>query len=277
MHFYQVEYASCRVRSQAGFQIRAATPGVDLALGEEGMDAVIRLGFYPPQDDAAAAPVAFRSLRLDCGRHLLQCSRYLGRDDTGREGNFRTRSLVAQDPAPLPLWAMDCYEWPGWLDIPHSAELPAVELCAPAGESFAYHELTLFLNEIPTRAQWLTIMLATLFLPPVKRRFVIRDEKENTPYWLACLTKLLPRAVANALAVSTCQPDAAAFDVAAIPPHMQVRTQAPLFSPVDGAAPPMPAGLPDSGRVYARRAVRLLQRRPEAVPIFLEELEKMVC
>lgn len=288
MHFYQIEYTSCRVGRHAGFQIRAATPGVLDAVTEADMDEILRLGFYRQPDDSQA-PVAFRAARLESGRQLLQFSRYLGRDDTGREGNFRTRSLVARNPAePLPLWALDYYEWPDWMTGAGSetgdaccpvAELAAVELKEAAGDSFACTELSQFVREQSRRADWLRTLLATLFLPPAARRVVIRDDNVNNAYWLACLTKLLPKAVANSLSLSTFQPDGVGFDLLAAPANIPLTAAALVLTP-ESAEPLRRAAVaptaPESGQAYARRVVDLLVHKPESVPNFLLELEGMI-
>lgn len=283
MRFYQMEYTSCRVGRHGGFQVRAATPGVHDVVDEADMDEILRLGLYRQPEDPQEAPVAFRVARLQSGRQLVQFSRYLGRDDTGREGNFRTRSLVAAQPVEtLPQWAMDFYEWPGW-SAPSGAEtggdLPFAELEKAGGDSFAYPELAQFVREQSLRADWLRTLLATLFLPPVSRRVVIRDDKVNNPYWLACITKLLPMAVANSLALSTFQPDGAGFDILAAPACSALPQAALVLTP-DAPEPlhrprTLPT-LPESGKAYARRVTELLLQQPESVPDFLLELESLI-
>lgn len=301
MRCLQIEYTSCRLGEHAGFQVRAASPDAEAVLGQGDMDEVIRLGLYRPPLADGTAPVAFRAARLLSGRQVLQHSRYLGLDDTGREGNFRTRSLVAVDPeAALPLWAVEYYEWAGWQnknlwnenqrlesegarswhqndihDATRPLHLPGVDLgTVPGGDSFACHELCLFLREHQSRPAWLMAMLMSLFRPPAHRRLVIRDEKENNPYWLACLTRLLPRPVANSLNISTCQPEFQGFDLAAIPLHCEA--PAALLCEPSSTLPPPTGNVPRTGQIYARKSVDLLLRTPESVAGFLHGIDGFI-
>lgn len=280
MRFYQIEYTSCRVGHHAGFQISAATSGVHSTVGEADMDEILRLGFYRQPEDAKQAPVAFRAARLESGRQLIQFSRYLGKDDTGREGNFRTRSLVAENPSEaLPLWAIDYYEWPDWEHNTKNTDLPFADLEQATGNSFAYTELAQFVREQSRREDWLRTLLATLFLPPVARRVVVCDEKTNNPYWIACISKLLPKAVANSLSLSTFQPDGMGFDLLAAPSHIPLPASAHALCP-DSPDPIRRAesapAVPESGQAYARRVVDLLLHKPDSVPDFLLELEGLI-
>lgn len=284
MFFYQVEYTSCRVGEDAGFQVSAATPGVE-TVGQADMDEVIRLGYYRPPEKTAAPP-AFRAVRLSSGRQLLQYSRYLGCDDTGREGNFLTRSLVSSAAVTLPAWTMDYADWPGWIAAHEQSEppgaarqtlysLPSIQMeNLHPGTAFSHPELAAFVLQHQPRADWLCFMLSLLFLPLIGRRLAVRDDTENISHWLACLTKLLPRAVANTLALSTRQPEPCGFDICGLSPVDPAGTRAGL-NLVDihaGTPPKLPASVPAAGRVYARKVVDLLLRRPEAVPGFLKGL-----
>lgn len=284
MLFYQVEYTSCRVGEHAGFQVSAATPGIE-AVGQADMDEVIRLGYYRPPEKTAAPP-AFRAMRLSSGRQLLQHSRYLGCDDTGREGNFLTRSLVSSAAVPLPAWTIDYSSWPGWV-APHEPGLAVVAAQTPpplppvqmenlhTGSSFSHAELAAFIQQHPHRADWLRFMLALLFMPLTGRRLAVRDDAANHLQWLACLTKLLPRPVANTLALSTRQPEPGGFDICGLSPMDAAGVRAGLnIVDVCDAVPPkeLPIGVPASGRVYSRKVVDLLLRRPEAMSGFLRGL-----
>lgn len=294
MLFYQLEYTSCRVGEHAGFQVSAASPGIE-TLSQADMDEVIRLGYYRPPEKIAA-PQAFRAVRLTSGRQLLQYSRYLGCDDTGREGNFLTHSLVSHATVTLPAWAMDYAHWSGKFggltaQDQNSAGAPAstpqtlppirmsnltdnsTENLCPSN-TFSHVELAAFVLQHKHRADWLCFMLALLFLPMAGRRLAVRDEASNLCLWLACLTKLLPRTVANTLALSTRQPEAGGFDVFGLSQADPAVTRAGLnMVDVSETAPPeLPVAVPASARAYARKVVELLLRRPEAVPGFLQGL-----
>ncbi len=281
----QLYYTCCRhgLSSGSGFQIRAASPGIDPGDREQ----VIRLGLHKPLPATPeATPLAFRAGRLASGRTFVQRSRYLGTDYSGREGNFFTHSLIADDM--LPLWAVDYYEWPHWIDALRPEEddrapdaLPVVvPPSVPPGDSFSYPELGLFLREVPERASRLQAMLGALLAPHRDRKpLIIRDEKENNPFWIACLTKALPRRTAGRLRFSTFQCDPVAdLDIMATVPNSDFVLDAELLGnctvfDLTGRTEPNVGPAEGAAAGYACRMVRLLRDFPEDAAAFTAYME----
>ncbi len=289
MPIRQLYYTCCRrgLSSGSGFQIRAASPGIDPGDREE----LIRLGLHIPLATAPeATPLAFRAGRLASGRTFVQRSRYLGTDYSGRDGNFFTHSLIADTP--LALWAVDYYEWPCWVDELRSEEgsrapepLTAVVLpSVPSGDSFSYPELGLFLREVPERAVRLQAMLYVLLTPSSDRKpLLIRDEKENNPFWIACLTKALPRCTAGRLRFSTfqCAPGVD-LDVTATAPGSDFIFDAELLRnyTVFDLTAPAESSLETAdcaAAAYASGMVRLLRNFPEDAAAFTAYMEHTTC
>lgn len=289
MSVRQIYYTCCR-RGQAsgsGFQIHSATAGINL----QDQEQAVRLGLHNPLPASPeATPVAFRAGPLASGNMLLQRSRYLGEDYTGREGNFFTHSLIAEEP--LPLWAIDYYEWPHWRDAlsPEEAEQPPKALPhillpeSTPGESFSYPELSLFLREVPERAFLLRTMLEALLVPPERRKkLIIRDEKENNPYWIACLTKGLPRQAANRLRFSTYQGDAMAdLDIIATVPDSAFEFDPPLHHAcavfdLTGKREAENRAAESDAAVYAATMARILQDSPAEAAAFTAYMEHCNC
>ena len=228
MRALQMHYTSCR-RGQsggAGFQTRALSPGIRSDEQRE----IERHGVYRPPRDARPEPTeeemvselprALRSYALASGRLALTRSCYVGRDYSGRWGNFFAHTLVAGDGEIPPLWPIDYYEWDGWRarlapeedreEAPAPSPLAPVELetIAAAG-SFSFEEIREFLAEDPARPALLGRMgRAVLMGRETSRALVVRDTPTNGLYWIAALQKMFPRRHAWALSYSTYQDDA---------------------------------------------------------------------
>jgi len=225
MKALQLHYTSCR-RGQsgsAGFQIRALTDGIRPDEQRE----IERGGVYrPPRDtrqDPSAEeisrdfPRALRFYTLDSGRRAITRSSYVGRDYSGRWGNFFAHTLVLESGQLPTLWPIDLYEWEGWREGLSPEEdneeapppLPSADLTdvTPA-DSFGFKELQEFLREEPGRRDLLARMgRAVLIGRAASRAVVIRDTPNNDLYWMACLQKIFPPQHAATLTSSTYQDD----------------------------------------------------------------------
>lgn len=225
MKALQLHYISCRrgASGNAGFQTRALTQGVRPDEQRE----IEKRGVYrpprdarpdpSPEDIAQNFPRAFRSYTLESGRPALTRSVYVGRDYSGRWGNFFAHTLVLENGGAPNLWPIDLYEWDGWKnglspeedseEIPPS--LPSVDLSSvPPAESFRFEELKAFLDEKPGRGDLLARMGRAVFLGRASSRaLVIRDTPTHGLYWIACLQKLFTPQHAAALTFSTYQDD----------------------------------------------------------------------
>lgn len=225
MKALQLHYTSCR-RGQsgsAGFQTRTLSPGIRPDEQRE----IERRGVYRPprntrpdpgeEEIARDFPRALRSYPLDSGRQAVTRAGYVGRDYSGRWGNFFAHTLVLENgELPVP-WPIDLYEWAGWkegLKLEEDTEeapapLPAVDLGSfVAADSFGLEELASFLREAPGRVELLARMgRAVLLGRESSRALVVRDTPLNGLYWIACLQKILPPLHAAALSASTYQDD----------------------------------------------------------------------
>jgi hypothetical protein len=225
MRALQLHYTSCR-RGQsgnAGFQTRALTEGIRPNEQRE----IERRGVYRPPRDARPDPSpedisrelprALRCYTLESGRPAITRACYVGRDYSGRWGNFFSHTLVLENGGSPDLWPIDLYEWNGWKDALAPEEdseempspLPVADLTgAPPAESFRFEELRDFLREEPGRRDLLARMgRAVLLGSETSRAVVIRDTPVHGLYWIACLQKLFPPQHAAALTSSTYQDD----------------------------------------------------------------------
>lgn len=225
MKALQLHYTSCR-RGQsgnAGFQTRTLSEGIRPDEQRE----IERRGVYRPPRDARQDPSpedigrefprALRCYALESGRLAITRSSYVGRDYSGRWGNFFAHTLVFEDGASPALWPIDLYEWDGWKDGLAPEEdneetpptLPTTDFTGvPPAESFRFEELRDFLREEPDRCDLLARMgRAVLLSRADSRAVVVRDTPIHGLYWIACLQKLFPPLHAAALTSSTYQDD----------------------------------------------------------------------
>ncbi len=225
MKALQLHYTSCRQgrSGNAGFQTRTLTEGIRPDEQRE----IERRGVYRPPRDARQDPSpeeigrefprALRCYTLESGRPAITRSVYVGRDYSGRWGNFFAHTLVLEPGQSPVLWPIDLYEWTGWKDglapEENSEELPSplppADLTGvPPAESFRFEELRDFLREEPGRKDLLARMGRAIFLGrESSRAVVIRDTPVQGLYWIACLQKLFPPHHAAALTSSTYQDD----------------------------------------------------------------------
>lgn len=235
MEARQLYYTSCRKgqSGSSGYQTWASSDGVE----REDRREIERRGAYrpprsaprePSQEELAQAfPKAFRFYRLESGRWCLSLSCYTGKDYSNRWGNFFAHTLIGNAEAPSS-WPIDFYEWDGWKQAMTAEEdsgtapapLPVLNLRNPEANSFSLGELQDFLSEEPDRAGTLVEIVRAVFervasqkqgeggsgTPP--KAIVIRDDFLNGLFWIGCVLKAFPCALAGTLTFSTYQEDA---------------------------------------------------------------------
>jgi hypothetical protein len=218
MTFRQVYYTSCTrgLRQTRGFQIHAATPGID----PKHCEAVERLSLYTPPpsfptrptaEDLRDFPVVLLHEDLGGGMHVLAQTRYVGTDYSGRYGNYFTHSLLSdaeafeQEPAlPVELWGS-----PAWVSTEQEdTHLPPMMALRP-GTAVTRDRVARFL-QAPHRARRLPAFLACVEQAlETRRRILIVDHEDGEPggyaaaLWIAAASYALPRRLALKLTFDT--------------------------------------------------------------------------
>jgi hypothetical protein len=292
MKALQLHYTSCRRgrSGSAGFQTRAATPGIR----PEEQREIERRGLYRPPRDAAPEPSADeiardfpRALRfytLESGRRALTLSVYSGRDYSGRWGNFFAHTLVLENGLVPSRWPIDYYEWSDWKlalvpeeDTEREPEAPPVVDLGEVGpaESFQLAEISTFLREAPGRVELLARMARAVLLGVgSSRAVVIRDTPTNNLYWIASLQKLFPPRHAAELSYSTYQDDprdcadvnATCGETGFTWSETERRYQFYMFDVLGGSESEVPAATDD----YPALAARRLAEDPDDLKRFFE-------
>ncbi|GAA2417062.1 GTPase-associated protein 1-related protein [Actinomadura vinacea] len=266
---WQLHYTSARrgPTGRAGFQFVAETPGLP-----EGARAGVTpyLSYRPPPgaplspDDAELDrfPVAMLYDRV-AGRPLLLRCRYLGRDYSGRYGNFFAHAVVAEEEELEGLRPAELWRAPLWTDRPVDGDaagvsLPALDELSPGADS-----------DPESLAEWLAAhgaaggdgdgayaLLARLMDAVVDvlaqghgRVVLVGGEVEPIARWIAVVSYSLPVAAAARMSFVTysADPDGAAQRLVGTTPDVWASAQrnaghAFHVGGVPGAPPARPAG-----------------------------------
>lgn len=210
----QFYYTSCQngLGTSSGYQFNAVTPDLDPDI----LRAAQTLVSYEPPPSAPAQPseaelrrfpVALSYSVVGTASALLCRSSYVGRDYSGRFGNFFAHG-VHFDPTRNDLGAVspiDLWESPTWAttEAP-STELPPLGELAP-GVRFADHELQAFLDQQGRRAQLYPFLAAIKQSRDPNGRQIVLVESSSTDVarWVAIATRSLPRRLALQLTFTT--------------------------------------------------------------------------
>lgn len=235
---WQLHYTSAREgpTGRAGFQFVAATPDLP-----EGVRAAVTpyLAYRPPPDaplapddaELARFPVAFLYDRVD-GRPLLLRCRYLGRDYSGRYGNFFAHAVVAE-PAELEgLRPAELWRAPLWADGPAPDErLGGIAELTP-GAALDPEALAAWLAatgiEDPYRTLARLVDAAVKVLDGGRGRVVLVADDATVARWIALITYSLPVDAAARLTFTTytADPDGAAQYLVGTTPGVWAATRA---------------------------------------------------
>jgi len=265
---WQLHYTSAASgpTGRAGFQFVAETPG----LPPQVRSAVAPLLTYrpppraplsPDAEELAAFPVALAYERSG-GRAVLVRSRYLGRDYSGREGNFFAHAVVAEPEEleglrPIELWGAGF-----WTDRPAEGDLAALEELDP-GEGVCPQELADRLAEEGSyRLLAALVDAAVTALDRGHGRVVlVGADVEPIVRWIAVLSYSLPVTAAARLSFTTysADPCGALHRVVGTTPDVwaAVHRDEPAFF-VDEPADPPAAG---TGSRFARTVAECWRAR----------------
>jgi hypothetical protein len=219
----QLHYTSCRygLSGHAGFQTRAMSSSIR----PEEQRVMERLGIYQPPRNCPMDPnqeqldemfpIAYRNTYLETGKLVVLRSVYVGRDYTGRKGNYFAHALLVEK-LPTTMWPVDLYEWCDWKgklkdgeDIEQSQfNLPILSIY-PNETAYSFENLQEFLQEDDRRSKFLAQMIQAVLLRfETSRSLVIREDMmSNCSFWIACIQKSFPATSQQRLSCSSYQFD----------------------------------------------------------------------
>ncbi|GAA2727060.1 hypothetical protein [Actinocorallia aurantiaca] len=211
---WQLHYTSARSADRSGFQFTAVSPGLP-----PGAEAAVSpyLGYRPPPDSPPSPgareleelPVSLGYDVVDVAgeRRLLVRSRYLGRDYSGRFGNFLAHAVVA-DPSELEgLRPIEFWGAPFWADSP-GTDLPVLEY-PPPGDAFDPETLGRWLASLDHDPHARLASLVDAVCSSSERIVLVSRDGEEIARWIAVLSYSLPVARAARLSFTTYTADPA--------------------------------------------------------------------
>lgn len=235
MTMRQLHYTSCQdgLEGIEGFQVSAATPGVpktmvDLAVRTSAYEAGPAFIRHLADDDLSMFPMAFGYATEGRGGALFQ-SRYVGRDFTGRLGNYFAHAVLVDDvdhefadTLPIDLW-----QSPGWrvAQEPGVTQLPELDRMPPGPANgsatirqfMAGHGRSIGLMRLISAVQ-------SLLTGPRERLVVVVADDQDAARWLAALTRSLPRHLSLRISfvTYTSRPDEQEVLVSCVTPDIRI-------------------------------------------------------
>lgn len=212
MSFQQIYYTSSTIglRGGKGFQIHAATPGIDDAV----LRSVERLGGYvapvsaptrPTDEEIARFPLSLLYHRLPEGPVLLAQAKYTGKDYSGRFGNYFTHSLLTSRPAEdlRDLLPIEAFRSPSFCATERSdtALSPLAEL--RAGSAASPERVQEHLRGRGRMGKLPAFLTAVVEALRLGRRVVLVEEGDGAALWIAAASFALPRHLAFQLTFNT--------------------------------------------------------------------------
>lgn len=217
MKVLQHYYTSCKGK---GFQTNAASSGLD----EDTIRFLERIGLYipplsmpsrPTDEDLKKFPVSLSYFRLQDQISVINNSTYVGKDYSGRFGNYFSHSLVIDDfnnnrknILPIQLWGS-----PVWVVKEcESSELPQLE-SLEAGSFINWDKISNFLDSNDHLSRFPYLLTAVIEGLKIKKRIIIVDSNQNIALWIAAVTHLIPRDLAKQITFSTYNKNPYALDI----------------------------------------------------------------
>ncbi|MFB9192230.1 hypothetical protein ACFFWA_04560 [Actinomadura verrucosospora] len=269
---WQLHYTSARSgpTGRAGFQFVAETPGLP-----DGTRAAVTpyLSYRPPPD----APLSPGDAELDLfpvsllydevdGRPLLLRCRYLGRDYSGRYGNFFAHAVVAEPEELEGLRPAELWQAAHWTPLPAPGpDLDPLEELTPGSaldpEALAGWLASAGPGDPYARLALLVDAVAGVLLRGHGRVVLVADDVEAIARWIAVVSYSLPVAAAARLTfvTYTADPDGAAQRLVGTTPAVWAGAQnhASHASAFD-----LRDGVPDGGSSrFARTVARCWRAR----------------
>ncbi|WP_214416336.1 GAP1-N2 domain-containing protein [Sphaerisporangium fuscum] len=249
---WQLHYTSAEAGTagRAGFQFVARSPGLPHGLADQ---VAAFLTYRPPPaaplaptpDEITAFPVALGYGRVGAFRVLTRCV-YLGRDYSGRYGNFLGHAVVAGPGELTGLRPVELWRSPVWSDAPASpgSDLPELSDLAP-GDHLDPEWLSDWLSRQGEAAYArLGALLSTVCHTLARghgRVVLVCPDVEEIVRWIAVISYSLPWPVAARLPFLTYSADPATAS------QVIVGTTPDVWLPSDVEAAVVRLDVPDGG------------------------------
>jgi GTPase-associated protein 1, N-terminal domain type 2/GTPase-associated protein 1, middle domain len=290
----RIEYTSCEdgVDGIRGFQIRAMTPDIpDLLRTVAVRDSVYEpppgAPSMPEPDELARFPVAFGYSHAPEGFALYRAN-YVGRDHTGRWGNYFAQALAADRGEWLHVLPIDFWESPVWRpESTRAGLLAGVRAEELVTGTFVGPSATATFLTTRDRYRVLAGLLAVvrdILRNQGNRLVLIAEDSATAAQWISAVTRSLPASLAWSVTFTTftSRPESHSALLTFTTPDVSVPTYG-NYRTVDLRQPDALADAPlgEYERVVAElwpgeEALRLVQSAPTDPPLQPNELDRFV-
>lgn len=233
MAVQQLFYTSCKkgLSSGMGFQTYSMSKGIT----EEERKEIEGYCVYIPPDNLPTQPsdkeidelfpIAFSSFKLKSGKYCISSAKYVGKDYSGRYGNYFCHVLVSDEP--WPFYPIELYgsitfrtgltpEEENMSEIEYLPQLEEIHL----GNSICFDSIGDFLKktDVGKRSkEFIELMKSAIEFSKTGKKIIFCDYKDNTAYWIGAVQMSLPKKLAQQFSFTTyCyNPDDAFYSICA--------------------------------------------------------------
>lgn len=217
MKVQQLFYTSCKkgISSGMGFQTYSMSEGIT----EEERKEIESHCIYIPPDNLPSQPtkeeieklfpVALSSFKLKSGKYCIYHSKYIGKDYSGRYGNYFSHVLICDEMwpfYPIELYGSitfkDCltFEEENATEIKPLPNLEEIHL----GNVIDFYTISKFLKGIENRRKNFKLLMDNVIgYEKQGKDIVFWDSKENNPYWIGAIQMSLPKNLAQTFSFTT--------------------------------------------------------------------------
>lgn len=211
-------YTSCKkgVSTGSGFQTYSLSKGIT----DEEKTEIERNGVYilPDQfqletrmESADQYPVSFSFYQLKSKRYVISQSKYIGKDYSGRRGNYFCHALVLED-GNWPFYPIQLYHSPSFKDRLTEAEMNTDETPPPLeplniddlalNDSLDFEIVSDFIQD--DRLEYVTQMVQSVIdYEKSHRRLILCDREEYIPFWFGAIQMAFPVRLSHYFTFST--------------------------------------------------------------------------
>ncbi|UZQ51435.1 hypothetical protein [Clostridium kluyveri] len=219
MAIKQLFYTSCKkgLSSGMGFQTYSMSEGIT----DEERKEIESYCVYVPPDNLPTLPsreeidelfpLSFSSFKLKNNKYCICSSKYIGRDYSGRYGNYFCHVLISQKP--WDFYPIEIYGSPVFREFLTDEEqnreeilyLPELEEIPP-GNIINFDTISQFIKKDAVnkkRKGFIQLMESVLDYSESKKRIIYCDDKNNIPFWIGAVLMCIPKKLARQFSFTT--------------------------------------------------------------------------
>ncbi|WP_027623024.1 hypothetical protein [Clostridium lundense] len=219
MKVQQLFYTSCKkgISLGMGFQTYSMSEGIT---EEERKEIEAHCVYIPPdnlptqptkEEIEKLFPIALSSFRLKSGKYCICQSKYVGKDYSGRYGNYFSHVLISDEP--WPFYPIELYGSITFRDSLTSQEESAEEIKSlenlegiHLGNVIDYNTISAFLKGAEgenRRKNFKLLMESVIDYEKEGKNIVFEDLKENNAYWIGAIQMALTKNLAQTFSFTT--------------------------------------------------------------------------